>query len=76
VGFFAARKGEGRADTLSLDRRDSSLGYQKGNLQILTVSANARKASREDRLPESVKAILRAKLEAAQAFVEKEYFPF
>ena len=75
-GFFAAKKGATFAETLSLDRLDSSKGYVEGNVQIVQVSENSRKSNREDRLPESVKAHLRKKREAVEAFLEREYEPF
>lgn len=60
VGFYdspAASRGE----TPSFDRVDPAKGYIRGNLRIITLSANTVKGNRERHLPETVQAILARK---------------
>ena len=68
----------------SLDRIDATRGYVHGNLRIITVSENCRKAAREKFLPAHVQAIIdrkraRAKENphlAAEVGVEDDACPF
>lgn len=57
---------EKRGEELTVDRRKAERGYEPGNLQILTRSANAAKQAREAHLPAVVQAIIARKRAKAQ----------
>jgi len=75
-GFFEHRKGETHGETLSLDRVDCSLPYQKGNIRVVSVSANVAKGNRERRLPRSVQDHLREIREKRQTELQEANEPF
>ena len=61
---------ETRGEALTLDRVDATRGYEPGNLQIISLSANVVKGNKERWLPENVRAILERKRAAEK---EKEW---
>lgn len=52
---------EKRGDRVTVDRKDPTIGYRMGNLQLLTLSENVAKGNRERHLPDAVKSILARK---------------
>lgn len=58
-GFdYFDRMCEQRGDVASIDRVDASLGYVRGNLQVISISENTIKGNKERYLPEYVQALL------------------
>ena len=74
-GFFDHPKTEFKT-YLSFDRCDVDKGYEKGNLRIVSVSANVAKGNRERHLPRTVQDHLREIREQRQAELEEAREPF
>lgn len=74
-GYFD-HEAEEFKDYLSIDRVKAHLGYEKGNLRIVTVSVNAAKANAERHLPEHVQAMLQRRREELQQGTTDEEDPF
>ena len=61
---------EKRGDKVTIDRRDETIGYREGNLQVLTLSENVAKINRIRHLPAYVQSILARKRAKAQKIME------
>lgn len=70
--FFKPEKPLEYGEYLSIDRIDPSKGYEKKNLQIMTVSENSVKGNKERYLPKHVQAILERKRQQEQDRLEAE----
>jgi len=69
---------EQRGEVASIDRVDASLGYVRGNLQVISISENVIKGNKERYLPEYVQALLeRQRLQQLESQpVENDENPF
>lgn len=54
-------RAESRKEVMTIDRKDATKGYIRGNLVVITMSENAWKSNVEKRLPEHVLAVLARK---------------
>lgn len=73
---FFDHEAESRGETLSIDRVDSTKGYEPRNLRIITQSQNAAREGRERFLPPEVRNYLakkRAKAKEAMADIDAGY---
>ena len=65
IGFWD-HEAETRGEWLTLDRVDATLGYEPGNLRVISSPQNTVKSNRERHLPEHVQSVLARKRATAK----------